>query len=143
LRLGAYQLLEMGSVPVYAAVSQAVEMAKRVAGKGAGGLVNGVLQSLNRQAARLEFPDAESDPVEHLATWGSHPHWLVERWVARFGVDGARALVEANNSRPELYIRPIGIPAEEARERLGAAGIEAEPVAFAPDALRIPPPAGA
>lgn len=143
LRLGAYQLLEMGSVPVYAAVSQAVEMAKRVAGKGAGGLVNGVLQSLNRQAARLEFPDAERDPVEHLATWGSHPHWLVERWVARFGVDGARALVEANNSRPELYIRPIGIPAEEARERLGAAGIEAEPVAFAPDALRIPPPAGA
>src|SRR5690606_13670624 len=30
-----------------------------------------------------------------------------------------------------------------ARERLGAAGIEAEPVAFAPDALRIQPPAGA
>lgn len=29
LRLGAYQLLEMGSVPVYAAVSQAVEMADR------------------------------------------------------------------------------------------------------------------
>lgn len=143
LRLGAYQLLEMGSVPVYAAVSQAVEMAKRVAGKGAGGLVNGVLQSLNRERDRIAFPDVADDPVGYLSTWGSHPRWLVERWVARFGPAGARELVEANNSRPELYIRPIRIPVDEARDRLRAAGIDAEHVPLVPDALRIPSPAGA
>jgi 16S rRNA (cytosine967-C5)-methyltransferase len=37
LRLGAYQLLEMGSVPPYAAVSQSVELARAVgAGRAAG-----------------------------------------------------------------------------------------------------------
>lgn len=143
LRLGSYQLLEMGSVPVYAAVSQAVEMAKRVAGKWVGGLVNGVLHSLNRERDRITFPDPADDVVGYLATWGSHPQWLVERWVARFGPDGARALVEANNSRPELYIRPVRVPVDEAVRRLRAVGIDAEPVPFAPDALRIAPPAGA
>src|SRR5690606_5316378 len=54
-----------------------------------------------------------------------------------------RALVEANNSRPELYIRPVRVPVDEALRRLRGAGIDAEPVPFAPDALRIAPPAGA
>ncbi|HEX7118064.1 MAG TPA: 16S rRNA (cytosine(967)-C(5))-methyltransferase RsmB [Longimicrobiales bacterium] len=143
LRLGAYQLLEMGSVPAYAAVSQAVEMAKRVAGKGGGGLVNGVLQSLRRRRDALEFPAFGRDPVGHLSEWGSHPRWLVERWVDRFGAEGARRLVEANNARPELYIRAVCTTADDARARLEAAGIESEPVPFAPDALRIVPPAGA
>lgn len=147
LRLGAYQLLEMGSVPAYAAVSQSVEMAKAVSGRGAAGLVNGVLQALRRARDRAaspldgEYPSFEEDPVAFLSTWGSHPEWLVERWVARFGAEGARALVEANNRRPELYIRPVAMPVEAAGERLAAVGVGAEPVDFAPDALRIPPPA--
>ncbi len=143
LRLGAYQLLEMGSVPVYAAVSQSVEMAKRVAGKGAGGLVNGVLQSLNRRRDEPGFPDFREDPVGSLASRESHPRWLVERWVRRFGAEGARALVEANNARPELYIRPLCIGVDAAAARLEAAGIAGERVALAPDALRIVPPATA
>src|SRR5690606_27180898 len=38
---------------------------------------------------------------------------------------------------------PIGISAADAVERLAAAGISAEPVPFAPDAVRVLPPAGA
>src|SRR5687768_9871555 len=45
LRLAAYQLLYMDSVPAYAAVSQAVEATKASRQKSASGLVNGVLQS--------------------------------------------------------------------------------------------------
>lgn len=143
LRLGAYQILEMRAVPVYAAVSQTVEAAKSVAGRGAGGLVNGVLHSLVREREALEVPDFERDPVAHLVAWGSHPRWLVERWVHRFGAEGARALVEANNRRPELYVRPLGIGPDAARELLAEAGIASEPVSFAPDALRVLPPASA
>lgn len=142
LRLGAYQLLEMDSVPVYAAVSQAVEMAKAIAGRGAGGLANGVLHSLQRQRDSLRFPDFEDDPVAHLASWGSHPEFLVARWVREFGAQGARALVEANNRRPSLYLRPIGLSPEDATRRLEEVGIASEPVPFAPDALHVPPPAG-
>ncbi|HEU0051615.1 MAG TPA: transcription antitermination factor NusB, partial [Longimicrobium sp.] len=102
LRLGAYQLLEMDSVPPYAAVSQSVELARGAGFPRAAGLVNGVLQNLQRRRDSIRFPDFERDPLGHLAAWGSHPRWLVERWIARWGADDARALVEADNHRPEL-----------------------------------------
>ena len=143
LRLGAYQLLEMGSVPPYAAVSQSVELARDAGARRAAGLVNGVLQNLHRKRAQLRFPEFERDPAAHLATWGSHPRWLVERWIARWGAGEARALVEANNRRPELYLRPLGIPGDDAAERLGAAGIASEPVELAPASLLIPAPGSA
>jgi 16S rRNA (cytosine967-C5)-methyltransferase len=142
LRLGAYQLLEMGSVPPYAAVSQSVELV-RMAGAGrASGLVNGVLQNLQRRR-EVRFPEFDIEPAEHLATWGSHPRWLVDRWIERWGAADAGALVEANNRRPELYIRPLGITVEEARARLGEAEIASETVEFSPDSLRILLPATA
>ncbi|HEX9107879.1 MAG TPA: transcription antitermination factor NusB [Longimicrobiales bacterium] len=140
LRLGAYQLLEMGSVPAYAALSQSVELAREVAGEGAARLVNGVLQSLRREGASVAFPSFEDDPAAHLATWGSHPRWLVERWLRIFGREATRALVEANNTRPELFLRPVGLPPSSALDALGAADIEAARLSFAPDALRVAPP---
>lgn len=143
LRLGAYQLLEMESVPAYAAVSQSVELARAVGGRGADRLVNAVLQALGRESPQGLEPDFDADPVAYLTHWGSHPEWLVRRWVARFGASGARALVEANNRRPELYLRVVGRPVAEARAELDAAGIKAEPVPFAPEALRLSPPADA
>jgi 16S rRNA (cytosine967-C5)-methyltransferase len=143
LRLGAYQLLEMGSVPPYAAVSQSVDLAREGGAPRAAGFVNGVLQNLRRRAADVPFPDFAADPAGWLATAGSHPRWLVERWIARWGAGEARALAEANNRRPELYLRPLGIAPAAAAERLRAAGIESEPVPFSPDSLRIAPPATA
>jgi 16S rRNA (cytosine967-C5)-methyltransferase len=143
LRLGAYQLLEMGSVPAYAAVSQSVELA-REAGEGrASGLVNGVLQSLRRRGGEIRFPDRGRDPVGYLAAWHSHPRWLVERWVREWGMDDAQALLEADNLRPELYLRPLRVRVPEARARLEAAGIGTEEVPFSPDSLRVLPPGGA
>lgn len=143
LRLGAYQLLELGGVPAYAAVSEAVELARAAGGRGAAGLANAVLQNLRRKGARLGFPDAARDPVGWLAAWGSHPRWLVERWIGRFGAEAARELIEANNRRPEVYLRPIGLAPQEAAARLGEAGLNAEPVPRAPDALLLLPPATA
>lgn len=137
LRLGAYQLLEMGGVPAYAAVSQSVELVREAGAGRAAGLVNGVLQSLQRRGAALDFPDPEADPVGDLATRGSHPRWLVERWVERFGLEAARGIVEADNLRPELYVTPIGVAPDEAMARLAAAGVEAERSSVAAHSLRI------
>jgi 16S rRNA (cytosine967-C5)-methyltransferase len=143
LRLGAYQLLEMGSVPPYAAVSQSVELVRSAGAARAAGLVNGVLQNLQRRGDAIAFPDPRNDPPGHLATWGSHPRWLAERWIRRWGADGALALAEANNRRPELYLRPLGISAPDAVAALAAAGIGAEAVPFSPDSVRVLPPATA
>lgn len=137
LRLGAYQLLEMGGVPEYAAVSQSVDLAKATSGQGAGRLVNGVLQSLRRRHDAITFPRFDEDPLANLETWGSHPRWLLERWSGRFGMSETRRLVEANNTRPELYLCPVGVTAEAAGGALEAAGIAVEPVAGVPGSLQV------
>ncbi|HSJ23794.1 MAG TPA: 16S rRNA (cytosine(967)-C(5))-methyltransferase RsmB [Longimicrobiales bacterium] len=136
LRLGAYQLTAMDGVPAYAAVSQAVELAKGSAARGAAGFVNGVLQSLRRAGMTSTFPDFAADPVAHLSTWGSHPRWLVERWVDRWGADAARRLVEANNKRPELYLRGLAGGSDVIR-LLAEAGVDVATVPGAPGALHV------
>src|SRR5688572_29997478 len=72
LRLGAYQLLFMRSVPPYAAIAQTVELAKRRHGKGASGLTNAVLRRLDRERDALH-PAAPADPIDKLAMEESHP----------------------------------------------------------------------
>jgi 16S rRNA (cytosine967-C5)-methyltransferase len=136
LRLGAYQLEEMRSVPPYAAVSQSVELARAAGLARVTGLVNGVLQSYSRSWESVVFPAFEREPVASLSTWGSHPRWLVERWAERWGVEETAALVESNNQRPELFFTPIA-PVQEAIERLAAQGIPAEPLPGFPDSVRI------
>ena len=126
LRLGAYQVLYMGGVPEYAAVSQAVDQARAVGGQGASGLANAVLRAVARAGDGAEhFPDATREPAEHLSIWGSHPRWLVDRWLDRWPPKEVRRLVEANNEVPRLFVRPLGLGVQDAASRLAEAGISA------------------
>lgn len=43
--------------------------------------------------------------VEALRVVGSHPRWMVERWVRRIGIDDTAELMEANNERPIYCVR--------------------------------------
>ena len=136
LRLGGYQLTEMGGVPPYAAVSQSVELARSAGGGRAAGFVNGVLQSLRRAGDASTFPAFDDDPAGHLSTWGSHPRWLVERWLARLGPEDAGRLVEVNNRTPPLYLRVLG-DVDAGRAALDAAGVTLEEVPGAPRSFRL------
>ena len=66
LRLGVYQLTNMGSVPAYAAIAQTVELAKRRHGLGASKLVNAVLRRTDRERDELQLP-IPSEAVEALS----------------------------------------------------------------------------
>lgn len=136
LRLGAYQLLELDGVPPYAAISETVELARTVAPR-ATGFVNAVLQALQRGRSQLTFPALERDPKAHLATWGSHPDWLIERWIDRYGTAATAALVAANNTRPELFLTLQDGATEGAVARLAEHGIAAEPSSLDGRVLRI------
>ena len=72
LRMGAYQLLSMRSVPAYAAIAQTVELAKQRHGIGASKLANAVLRRVDRERDALTLP-VTSDPVDALALGHSHP----------------------------------------------------------------------
>lgn len=140
LRLGLYQLLELDRVPAYAVVDDAVQMAHRVAGAWAAGLVNAVLRGVIRDGPHVEpAKDLERDPAAHLATWGSHPRWLIERWLQRWSVGEVRALVEADNRRPSVYLTPLGMSQEECLRRLREADCAAEPGPLARATVEIDP----
>lgn len=126
LRMGAYEILEMKSVPAYAAVSEAVEAVKAGRSRAASGLVNAVLRKLAAASpGTFSFPCPGEDLEGFLSTWGSHPRWLVRRWMRAFGPQAARTLVEANNEEPATYLRPVGETAAELVRRLADAGIAA------------------
>ena len=122
LRLGAYQLLFMGSVPAYAGIAQTVELAKRRHGLGASKLVNAVLRRIDRERDSLRV-EAPGDVVETLALEHSHPAWLVARWVTRWGAEDTRKLLVANNREAPLVARPYNIAREQLEAMLEDGGV--------------------
>lgn len=104
LRLGLYDMLFMDSTPDYAAINESVDMAKFRLGHKSGDLVNAILRNIQRDIEDLPKPAFE-DRTKLIATTFSHPEWMVERWTARFGEREAFQLMQANNKRPDHYIR--------------------------------------
>lgn len=136
LRLGSYQLLQMGSVPAYAAIAQTVELAKTRHGIGASKLMNAVLRRIDRERDTLVVP-LPTDAIDALALGHSHPRWLVARWVGRFGLDDTRQLLQANNTEPPTVLRPYGIVREQLEAMLESSGVHVEDAPLASDSIAI------
>ncbi len=134
LRLGTYQIHYMDSVPAYAAVSATVDQVRVEAGARPTGFVNAVLR---RVAADTAVPPEDMNSLLGLTTWGSHPEWLVQRWLSRYDVIDVRRLVEHDNSQPPTSILPIGITSKEALARLAEEGVEASLAAEWSPCLRL------
>lgn len=105
LRVGLYQILYLERIPHAAAVNEAVEFIKRIRGDKTAGLVNAVLRNIIRNIEGIRYPDPAQDQVQYLSVVYSHPHWMVKRWVARFGAEETKKLLIANNERPHLTLR--------------------------------------
>jgi 16S rRNA (cytosine967-C5)-methyltransferase len=140
LRLGVYQLLYMNSVPPYAAIAQTVELAKIRHGIGASKLANAVLRRIDREREHLFEGQADdgSDVAGRLARTYSHPRWLVERWLNRFGADGTELLLQRNNEEARVIIRPWGIVHEQLETSLERSGVSPDDVPLVPDSLQLP-----
>ncbi len=104
LRIGVYELKELRT-PDHAAVSQAVSGARRTMDTGRAGYVNAVLRAVARGSKPDPFPSRDTDPLGYLASWGSHPVWLLERWLARWSLHEVVRLVQADNTPPPVVVR--------------------------------------
>jgi 16S rRNA (cytosine967-C5)-methyltransferase len=146
LRIGAYQVSMMERIPVYAAVSETVHLAKQVEHAGVAAFVNAVLRAVTRQQAVLSPPSEAADISAYLTITQSHPRWLVERWLGRYGPQRTVEMCQANNRLPPFVVRVNRQRTTRARliEALSAAGCQAEPCRFAPEGvlLRSHPPLG-
>ncbi|MCL2689174.1 MAG: 16S rRNA (cytosine(967)-C(5))-methyltransferase RsmB [Chitinispirillia bacterium] len=109
LQMGAYQILFLDRVPDHAAVNESVNLAKMDrASAGACGLVNAVLRNIikNKQSATLPDPQKDiKDLGERLSVEYSHPKWMVERWLSRYGLSNTKKILTFNNERPAIFLR--------------------------------------
>ena len=139
LRIGAYALFFLDRVPGFAAVDTAVTLVRTSRRRNAAEFVNGVLRALARSGSEALPPPASRGDVAALALAGSHPHWWVERLVARLGWDRAEALIAADNSEAPtvLHVNTRRVTRDELAARLATEGFETQPGRWAPTALRL------
>ena len=131
LRLGAYQVLFLDRVPDHAAVSEAVDLARKGSkNPRSAGLVNGVLRSLVRQKDSLEPPE---DPAVRY----SHPRWLADLFTRRLGREEAAALMAADNGEPPTcaQVNTTKATVEAVADSLRAEGVEVAPHPWLPNCL--------
>lgn len=125
LRLGLFQVRET-RIPAHAAVSATLEAVHGSLSSGARGLVNAVLRRAAREGRDDRvFPSIDEDPVGHLTSWGSHPEWLVRRWLDQWPLAAVQILVENDNRPPPVTLRFLDGPVSERDwERFAAVGLE-------------------
>lgn len=138
LRLSAYQLRFLEKIPARAAVNESVEMVKSARKSSAAPLVNAVLRKI---AEHANSPAKDLLPtnlplVERLGILHSHPSWLVERWLARFGEERTVTLLEFNNRQPRLACAlNDATRRDEILRSLEKAGLRIEPGRLLKDAF--------
>jgi len=130
LRLGLYQLHFLARIPARAAVNESVELVKRARKHSAAPLVNAILRRASTQGSQAldEIVPSNLRLAERLGILQSHPTWLVERWLGRYGEARTSALLEANNHAPNLA-GTVHDPARraDAIRSLEEAGLRVEP----------------
>lgn len=129
LRLGAYQMLDMGVAP-HAAASETVGLAREVTGAGSASLVNAVLRRVGERSREewleIVVPPREENEDRFLAITHSHPEWIVRALREALKAHGRDpreidALLAAHNDAPSvsLVMRP-GLADETELSEAGA-----------------------
>ncbi len=127
LRIGAYQLAELESVPPHAAVHESVELVRGAGLERAVAFTNAVMRRLSEGLRDLIASLPEGTP-EASALKLSYPDWVAKTWWRELGREDALELMRAQNEPPETIVR---------RNRRKPGDVEGEPDPDFPDALRV------
>jgi len=138
LRLGYIQLFHLDQIPPHAAVNTSVDLAWIFGTEGQVRLVNRILRGL---ATQPPTPDlwTGGNQYEALAGELSHPAWLLERWVPRWGEERVRQICQWNNQPPGFHIHLCGDgeTKDEVTSWLAEKEIAFEPGALLPKTIRV------
>lgn len=105
LEVAIYQMFHMDGISTSDAVKEAVAIAVTEKGLVWGRTVNFVLLETERKNARLEFPDMKKNPAKAIATLWSHPEWVIQKWIDRFGIERTLSICVASNQKFRACIR--------------------------------------
>jgi len=136
LRVAVYQLLYLDRVPSHAIVHEAVAEARRRTHKGGGSFTNAVLRKIAVRRSLDDWP-IEGELAEKLSIETSYPQFLVERWLARWGRDTTRTILDAGNRQKPTHLLAFSDRggAESLANELGEAGIRTTPSEISPHGL--------
>ena len=133
LRVGVYQLLFLDRVPARAAVHEAVNLAKKGSGSGAGRFVNAVLRAVARKPDLQDWHLDTGDRITDLAINTSHPELIVRSWLNQFG-DAAVEHLHVNN-QPKRSLGVSSSDRDGVMARLRDQGAEVERSKISPIGL--------
>lgn len=137
LRTAIYQILFLDKVPEFAAVNEAVDMAKKNKSISASKLVNGVLRNYLRNKTKIYYD--ENDTIERLCFKYSYEPWLVKLFIEQYGEAKAEQILKGLNSTPAVTIRvnSLKISFDEAFAMLKTMEYDVEEGLVCPEAIRI------
>ena len=140
MRMAAYQIFYMDSVPDSAACNEAVKLAQKKGFSTLKGFVNGVLRNLSRQKDEIVMPNMEKEPVRSLSVQYSVPEWLVEKIVTDYGLEHAKNMFVSlyeNVGATTIRVNNSKISTEECAKLLEKEGVHVEKAAYVENALEI------
>lgn len=100
LRMGAYQILFMDSVPESAAVNESVKLTKKNGCSFASGLVNSVLRRIGENG--LKIPETDNE-IYNLSIKYSCPETLVKKFSDDYGIENAKGIIESSLGKPRIF----------------------------------------
>lgn len=137
LRMGIYQIMFLNSISDYAAVNETVNLAKKKNSK-VSGFINGILRNVIRQKEEIGKVKTKDD-VDYLSIKYSYDKWMIRNWMIHFGKEFTEELLEANNERPNIYLRTntLKITRDELIKKLEKQNIKAEKVNVVDEAIKV------
>jgi len=142
LRIGVYQIIFTDKIPVSAACNESVKLAKRYGHAASSKYVNGVLRNIARNKGNIKYPDKKDDLSKFLSVNYSHPVWMVDEWLKRYGEIFTEELLKSNNQTPHFIIRTntLKISKTDLKKRLEEEGFEVDYGQYIEEALIIKNP---
>ena len=137
LRMGIYQIMFLNSISDYAAVNETVNLAKKKNSK-VSGFINGILRNVIRQKEEIGKVKTKDD-VDYLSIKYTYDKWMIRNWMIHFGKEFTEELLEANNERPNIYLRTntLKITRDELIKKLEKQNIKAEKVNVVEEAIKV------
>lgn len=101
LLMSLYQHIYMDSIPDYAIVNEAVNLAKKQKGIKTAQFINAVLNKAFKEKRNLDG----LNEIERLSIETSHPLWLVKMFIKQYGLETAKKICYSNNEVPNQTAR--------------------------------------
>ncbi len=139
LRLGACQIVDMSSIPEYAAVNLTVELARN---KGERAFLNAVLRKLARdhKSGTLPLPSPERNFARYLSVKYSFPLFTAKHFISLYGKSGAEKIFTHfnENKYTDLTVNTLKLSRDELIHNLNEIGLAAGSSPLSSLSVRIP-----